>query len=195
MKQVNSLSAIALAVFLGAGSFSFSQEKNLQRKDEAKTTAMQQKHQEAYFCPMHPEVASNNPGRCPECGMNLEKKKTKNEHEETYACPMHTDVVSNRPGKCPQCGMNMEITRSTGSKEKTGMGMNMEIDPMCAKMCDMMMNGPSKMKMMQDCMMMGMNDMKDMKDMEVMKEAKGSTEMEGKSMGKMKSCCGMMKNK
>lgn len=27
-----------------------------------------------YTCPMHPNVQSNAPGRCPECGMNLVKK-------------------------------------------------------------------------------------------------------------------------
>jgi hypothetical protein len=27
-----------------------------------------------YVCPMHPEVTSKKPGRCPKCGMNLEKK-------------------------------------------------------------------------------------------------------------------------
>jgi hypothetical protein len=28
-----------------------------------------------YTCPMHPEVISDKPGKCPKCGMNLEKKK------------------------------------------------------------------------------------------------------------------------
>lgn len=28
----------------------------------------------AYVCPMHPEVASNQPGKCPKCGMALEEK-------------------------------------------------------------------------------------------------------------------------
>jgi hypothetical protein len=27
----------------------------------------------AYKCPMHPNVTSDKPGKCPECGMNLEK--------------------------------------------------------------------------------------------------------------------------
>ena len=27
-----------------------------------------------YFCPMHPDVTSSKKGRCPKCGMNLEKK-------------------------------------------------------------------------------------------------------------------------
>ena len=28
-----------------------------------------------YTCPMHPEVVSDEPGKCPECGMNLVLKK------------------------------------------------------------------------------------------------------------------------
>jgi len=28
-----------------------------------------------YTCPMHPEVDSDTPGRCPHCGMKLEEKK------------------------------------------------------------------------------------------------------------------------
>ncbi len=28
-----------------------------------------------YTCPMHPEVTSDKPGKCPKCGMTLVKKK------------------------------------------------------------------------------------------------------------------------
>ena len=28
-----------------------------------------------YTCPMHPEVQQHEPGKCPKCGMTLEKKK------------------------------------------------------------------------------------------------------------------------
>nr|WP_235891389.1 heavy metal-binding domain-containing protein [Flavobacterium gawalongense] len=28
-----------------------------------------------YTCPMHPEVTSDKPGKCPKCGMNLVEKK------------------------------------------------------------------------------------------------------------------------
>ncbi|MEW6279676.1 MAG: efflux RND transporter periplasmic adaptor subunit, partial [Candidatus Eremiobacterota bacterium] len=54
-----------------------------------------------YTCPMHPEVVSGKPGKCPKCGMKLEAS-------ETYTCPMHPEVVSGKPGKCPKCGMNLE---------------------------------------------------------------------------------------
>lgn len=33
--------------------------------------------QDVYTCPMHPEVISNKPGKCPKCGMALVKKKGK----------------------------------------------------------------------------------------------------------------------
>jgi len=36
------------------------------------TTTTEPKAQ--YACPMHPEVISDKPGKCPKCGMNLEKK-------------------------------------------------------------------------------------------------------------------------
>lgn len=192
MKRFIWSGAIVLATLLGVTFEPYAQEKG---KENAQISKQEEQIKISYYCPMHPEVVSNKPGKCPKCGMNLEKKtsvKPEKEEQVVYYCPMHSEVTSNKPGKCPKCGMNMEMKKSTGSKEKADMGMNMEMDPMCAKMCDMMMNDPSKMKMMQDCMMMGMNDMKDMKDM---KETKGSTRMEGMSMGKMKSCCGMMKNK
>ena len=31
-------------------------------------------NQKKYTCPMHPEVQSNEPGKCPKCGMNLVEK-------------------------------------------------------------------------------------------------------------------------
>ena len=65
----------------------------------------------SYTCPMHPEIHSAKPGKCPKCGMNLVKEKTKaksktvkavkpksnptiSENKETadvvkYTCPMH----------------------------------------------------------------------------------------------------------
>jgi FtsP/CotA-like multicopper oxidase with cupredoxin domain len=56
-----------------------------------------------YVCPMHPEVSSDEPGRCPQCGMKLLARAPTAE----YACPMHPEVRSDRPGRCPQCGMKL----------------------------------------------------------------------------------------
>jgi predicted Zn-ribbon and HTH transcriptional regulator len=63
-----------------------------------------------YACPMHSEVVSNQPGKCPKCKMDLvktEMKKHTKEEAAGYTCPMHSDVKSDKPGKCPKCKMNL----------------------------------------------------------------------------------------
>jgi hypothetical protein len=34
------------------------------------------KHATVYTCPMHPDVVSDKPGKCPKCGMTLVAKKS-----------------------------------------------------------------------------------------------------------------------
>ena len=70
-----------------------------------------------YTCPMHPEVITDKPGKCPKCGMTLVKREAKKVKEEikqanvikaeVYTCPMHPDVKSDKSGKCPKCKMDL----------------------------------------------------------------------------------------
>ena len=62
----------------------------------------QQKEQEVYTCPMHPEIIRNAPGSCPICGMDLVKKETGNKavqdvELEALLKPANEFVVSTIP--------------------------------------------------------------------------------------------------
>jgi len=92
MKKILLLAMACLTMYIG-----FSQDKKTS-KAKADTSAVPK----IYTCPMHPDVLSDKPGRCPHCGMALLEKIT-------YVCPMHPDVVSDKPGKCPKCGMLLKI--------------------------------------------------------------------------------------
>lgn len=74
-----------------------------------------------YTCPMeeHSHVHSAEPGKCPECGMDLVSVvKTTKEKAEFYGCTMAKDshVRSDKPGKCPECGMQLEPMRLDKTK-------------------------------------------------------------------------------
>ncbi len=53
---------------------------------------------EIYTCPMHSEVKSNKPGKCPKCGMDLVKKEERHHHTQHYhakASPSHISKHEN----------------------------------------------------------------------------------------------------
>jgi len=110
MNKIKSL-IILTATFLITSLGLFAQDKT------GKKDTMQ--HMQ-YTCTMHPEVASDKPGKCPKCGMVLVAKKM-------YTCPMHPEVVSDKAGKCPKCGMDLVEKKAPAKgkmmKDTTGMKM------------------------------------------------------------------------
>ena len=81
-----------------------------------------------YTCPMHPDVKSSKPAKCPKCGMNLVAKKVAapakpaakaKAQPSVYTCPMHPDVKSSKPGKCPKCGMNLVLKKARAALPMT----------------------------------------------------------------------------
>jgi len=73
----------------------------------AQTATPATKSGPSYTCSMHPEIASDKPGTCPKCGMDLVQKAS-----VQYTCPMHPEVISDSPGKCPKCKMDL-VAKST----------------------------------------------------------------------------------
>jgi YHS domain-containing protein len=59
-------------------------EEYLKKKAEMK---------EVYTCSMHPKVKSDKPGKCPECGMKLEKKMMPMEHMKAH---MHKEKMMHK---------------------------------------------------------------------------------------------------
>ena len=100
MKTFKMLMMAALTIL----SFSaFAQSSSDNKLKEVK----QQSEKIKYTCPMHPEVTSDKPGKCPKCGMMMKPTETT---AGVYSCPMHPDVKSDKPGKCSKCGMALNLT-------------------------------------------------------------------------------------
>ena len=51
---------------------------SMMSNDKKSSTVKKSSHENmamTYTCPMHPEVTSDKPGKCPKCGMDLVEKK------------------------------------------------------------------------------------------------------------------------
>ncbi|NII27825.1 hypothetical protein HB364_22270 [Pseudoflavitalea sp. X16] len=71
------------------------------------------KHETFYTCSMHPDVKSDKPGKCSQCGMALKlsgKERIKKAITKNYICPVHVNVSKHDPGKCPQCGRKLQLS-------------------------------------------------------------------------------------
>jgi rubrerythrin len=111
MKTIIATTVLVLIISFTA---TIAQDKTKSSQKESVSTKMEMAKDSVYYtCSMHPKVRLDKPGKCPKCGMTLEKKtmkmtesKSKNmEATKTYTCSMHPDVKADNPGKCPKCGM------------------------------------------------------------------------------------------
>ncbi|MHB9154433.1 MAG: heavy metal-binding domain-containing protein [Endomicrobiales bacterium] len=135
----------------GGGEMNHDKQQSADKKAE-----MESFTETVYSCPMHPEVRSDQPGKCPNCGMDLEAKQAvkyrlKKDHsverskadqngkavvqEEPQnnalsSCPMHSKAQSDKPGKSPKCGMDLEKQDEQG-KAADKQCHEMGNDPQC----------------------------------------------------------------
>jgi hypothetical protein len=122
MKSFIAIITAFIVLSFSAMSQEMKSHKHNMDSTKVEKTMSQKQHKDAaeivkYTCPMHPEIITNKPGKCPKCGMTLVKvasQKVKEESKkanaikaEVYTCPMHPDVKSDKPGKCPKCKMDL----------------------------------------------------------------------------------------
>ena len=112
---MKSLMILSLILISGYGAFAQkSKAKPSKNKPNSAITTN-------YTCPMHPEVTSDKPGKCPKCGMDLHpspKEKLIMEGMKIFSCPMHPDVTSSKPGKCTKCYMELKEKKEDYSSQQ-----------------------------------------------------------------------------
>ena len=84
-----------------------------------------------YTCPMPQDsVFSDQPGKCPKCGMDLVKMAVV-DHEHAIAeftCPMHPEIIRDQPGACPICGMDL-VQKVTDGKKSAAVSLEALLKP------------------------------------------------------------------
>ena len=102
----------ALSLLLATAPIAGYSQEHKQHQSAATINSQQQDAH--YYCPMHPEETSHEPGRCSICKMFLVKDESSNTSvaaegsaatSNDYYCPMHPEVTSHEPGRCPKCKM------------------------------------------------------------------------------------------
>lgn len=133
MKRFNLFITLMLAGFLMVGFISSPQEK-IQQKTAREAAAVK----EVYVCPMHPEEVSDKAGKCPKCGMDLEKKQsTENESDEAaLMCARMCDMMMKSPSMMNMMHEQMMEGMKESSSDSTYAGTTQK-DPM--KSCCSMM--------------------------------------------------------
>ena len=84
--------------------------------DQHGTAPTAVKNAEIYTCPMHPEIQSSKPGKCPKCGMALVKKKPVAVKKQTSVKKPVPAAKKAVPAKKGPEEMNMESGKTSDSK-------------------------------------------------------------------------------
>lgn len=71
-----------LLLILFVSGFSLSQAQHQHEGNSDKTNLQQSATVQKYTCPMHSEVVSDKPGKCPKCGMELVPMKEEKKIQE-----------------------------------------------------------------------------------------------------------------
>lgn len=109
---MKSIVILVMAFLLTSDGFAQKSKSNSMKQTPSAITAQ-------YACPMHPEVVSDEAGKCSKCNMDLtlsKKEKMKKDVTNTFTCPMHKEVVSNHKGVCAKCKSALVADRK-GSKQ------------------------------------------------------------------------------
>jgi len=97
-----------------------------------------------YTCPMHPEVREKKSGKCPQCGMKLEK----GEFYKVYSCAnKDCPHVSAKKEKCCEMGMQMKVMSKSEYTDLAGL----QEEYFCPMHSDVVSSQPGK------CQKCGMN--------------------------------------